>query len=844
VDDNVCDGALFCDVDGLLGPANTCQNDSASALVCDGEAGSCAESVCDPGAGACVETSVINGLLCNDGDACTTFDNCQDGNCTGIGLICVDGDDCTDDECDENGGCVFPFNTAPCDDGSLCTEADACVNGGCFGEIASCDDGSDCTADFCDPAFGCVAFPLDGAACVDGDECTTSDTCSDGACVGGPLAICDDLNACTADSCDADSGCVNEDISASCDDGNVCTNDACDPAFGCVAINNTDPCSDDDVCTVEDVCAAGACVSGADLDCSDGDVCTDDDCDAADGCLNPFNTAPCDDGDACVSGESCLEGVCGGGVLESSCYPEGAICVVDGLAGDEVVCPLLLARATEDTSLPAALQVNIDYPTSVVSVIAFTDVLCLGPGGGEPCFDQDVPPGTLFPTGHGVSMAPAAIEDWAGLGTLIIANISNPLASISEAYLDENGDVIGDALFLEMHVSLTEDATPAAPVFLTASGVIGSTPASDSMDAEIIDGVIVVSDQAGDCVVNPGQCDDGLACTADSCNGLTGECVHTADDTACDDGVSCSVDLCDLDVGCVSLGDHSACDDGDACTSDECVPAVGCSSVAIEDGGSCEDGDLCTTGDTCLAGSCNGGSPLDCDDGNDCTLDGCDADTGCVSTELNGVACEDGDACTEGDACVAGACEGGTTLSTPECTDGVVTLCSMVGDVGEQVSCPLQLAAVSESSALATGIQLILSYDAATLKLDNFYDESCFPGVGCFETPATGVGAFPLSTGHSVSAAPPDTADWDGFGGVIVTHLSAPSTPITEAYFAVDGTIVGDPDFVEVRFDVLATILPEAPAEVSAGSLLASDAAASTLEMTVVGEGLFMTSEP
>ena len=85
---------------------------------------------------------------------------------------------------------------------------------------------------------------------------------------------------------------------------------------------------------------------------------------------------------------------------------------------------------------------------------------------------------------------------------------------------------------------------------------------------------------------------------------------------------------------------------------------------------------------------------------------------------------------------------------------------------------------------------------------------------------------------------------WDGFGGVIVTHLSAPSTPITEAYFAVDGTIVGDPDFVEVRFDVLATILPEAPAEVSAGSLLASDAAASTLEMTVVGEGLFMTSEP
>src|SRR5262249_10457894 len=45
---------------------------------------------------------------------------------------------------------------------------------------------------------------------------------------------CDDNNACTADSCDPASGCVNTDASADCDDGIDCTVDSCDPASGCL----------------------------------------------------------------------------------------------------------------------------------------------------------------------------------------------------------------------------------------------------------------------------------------------------------------------------------------------------------------------------------------------------------------------------------------------------------------------------------------------------------------------------------------------------------------------------------------------------------------------------------
>ena len=49
----------------------------------------------------------------------------------------------------------------------------------------------------------------------------------------------------------------------------------------------------------------------------------------------------------------------------------------------------------------------------------------------------------------------------------------------------------------------------------------------------------------------------------------------------------------------------------------------------------------------------------DCDDGNACTTDTCNASTGCASSPVaDGAACDDGDACTSGDACAAGACTG------------------------------------------------------------------------------------------------------------------------------------------------------------------------------------------
>lgn len=44
-----------------------------------------------------------------------------------------------------------------------------------------------------------------------------------------------------------------------CNDINACTTDTCNPAAGCVFTNNTNPCNDGNACTTGDVCDGGVC---------------------------------------------------------------------------------------------------------------------------------------------------------------------------------------------------------------------------------------------------------------------------------------------------------------------------------------------------------------------------------------------------------------------------------------------------------------------------------------------------------------------------------------------------------------------------------------------------------
>ncbi len=169
------------------------------------------------------------------------------------------------------------------------------------------------------------------------------------------------------------------------------------------------------------------------------------------------------------------------------------------------------------------------------------------------------------------------------------------------------------------------------------------------------------TDTCGECLED-GDCDDGVACTDDTCVG--GSCVFTANDANCpDDGLFCNGrEFCDAVADC----DH---------TGDPCAPAQVCD----EDTDTCED---------CLADG-------DCDDGVACTDDTCDEGS-CVFTP-NDANCPDdglfcngaefceavgdcshaGDPCQIGETCdeTADACELGTllTVSYPTTLPGNVT---------------------------------------------------------------------------------------------------------------------------------------------------------------------------
>ena len=97
-----------------------------------------------------------------------------------------------------------------------------------------------------------------------------------------------------------------------CNDNNPCTNDGCDTELGCYHAPRTGACDDGSACTSASTCVDGQCRGTVYLDCDDANPCTVDSCDPQTGCKNVTiaNNTPCDDGDACSTGETCQSGTC------------------------------------------------------------------------------------------------------------------------------------------------------------------------------------------------------------------------------------------------------------------------------------------------------------------------------------------------------------------------------------------------------------------------------------------------------------------------------------------------------------------------------------------------------
>ncbi|NMC69789.1 MAG: hypothetical protein GYA57_06930 [Myxococcales bacterium] len=220
----------------------------------------------------------------------------------------------------------------------------------------------------------------------------------------------------------------------------------------------------------------------------------------------------------------------------------------------------------------------------------------------------------------------------------------------------------------------------------------GDVPAPDGEETEGSDGGFDVEADGGSACTTSAECNDGIACTDDRCEG--GRCVHEPRESTCEDGNACTRgERCDPAFGCLP-GSPIDCTDGIDCTRDECSPLTGeclhapdhrrcvepefCYPAA---GGcapappcatdpDCDDGDPCNGVETCGSDrACARGTPIDCDDGVECTRDRCDPATGtCSHTPLDS-RCNDGDVCNGAEICdPVWGCEPGTAV---DCDDGV-----------------------------------------------------------------------------------------------------------------------------------------------------------------------------
>jgi hypothetical protein len=242
----------------------------------------------------------------------------------------------------------------------------------------------------------------------------------------------------------------------------------------------------------------------------------------------------------------------------------------------------------------------------------------------------------------------------------------------------------------------------------------------------------------------PINCDDGNACTTDSCNAATG-CVYTP--ISCDDSNACTADSCDPATGCA----HAAivCDDGNLCTDDTCNPASGCVYTP---------------------------KPI-VSDNNPCTDDSCDPATGLPVYVNNTLPCDDGLFCTTNDTCSGGSCVGGANPCsdpTPVCNEELdrceqICVKSVTIRGGGQSPNNVDLQLQTLFTVTNDGCILDSSTSTITVSVGSVVNVDCHQGTG----PAASYGTWngvPLPQDTPLTIVCPTVGD---AGKLIITNKDA-----------------------------------------------------------------------
>jgi hypothetical protein len=667
----------------------------------------------------CVHTN--NTATCNDGNPNTAFDVCSGGVCAGedhcVGVICTaidpchdagvcvdhatgacsnpihscdDHNPCTDDSCGVASGCAHTNNTAPCDDGNPSTVGDVCSGGFCGGvdhcigvicsAIDQCHDAGVCL----DHASGACTNPnkANGTACNDQDACTTNDTCTNGVCghlVGTPIAAYSRTTCAVRR--DGRLACWGSDVAGEVSGPNASADSYTDIGAGyeftcALRIDGRLVCWGSDFYgevsgpnTSNDRYTAVS--SGEHQTCAlrtDGRiVCWGTDLygevSGPNASADAYLAVSTGNGETCavrVDGRLMCWGFDNYGDISGPNASADSYTAIS--TGNSLTCAV---RVDGRLACWGFAQDPLGNPIDVISgpnssVASYT---AIRNGYFSACALRT--DGRLACWGY----------DGGGIGSTIYGQVSGPDASIDSYSAISSGGFVTCALRADRRIACWGVDT--------GHQVSGPNASTDTFG--IVQG-------------NPLDCDDHNTCTDDSCDSSTG-CVHNNNTAACDDGNPNT-------IGDVCAGGHCAgvdrcagviCSPGDQCHNPGvCNSSTGVCSAATPkpDGTTCTDGNACSTNDACLAGTCTGGPPPTCDDGDVCTIDICSPSSGCMHTPGNAGAvcrasagvCDPAETCTGTDATCPGdakstavcrASAGGCDVA--ESCDGVNNNCPVDG---------------------------------------------------------------------------------------------------------------------------------------------------------------------
>lgn len=520
----------------------------------------CQSFVCQNtnGSAVCVPQAINVGQPCETDNPCngSCVDHCQDtdrcdsfGQCTGTFVTCRAPDQCEFNVSCINNTCTYAHypNGTECQTNNLCT-FDYCDGGGVCqigAVVVSCPPVDQCHGPgVCVPATGlCTAPPLpNGTACDDGNPCTLNDQCVNGVCSVTELLHCTALDQCHVQGfCNSSTG--------------LCSNPNA-PDFT--------PCNDGDACTQSDVCISGACGGAAPVDCSSPNPCLTTFCDSLTGCGSTFNSAPCDDSNACTLNTTCFNGACASATGVVVSCEDGNPCTAD-------TCSPMSGCAHSPITNYSVCSNDNDCPL-------------------RPCMR-----GVCQPN----STCTYVVDDSNVVGcldSLFCNGIEYCAAGVCSQGMPPSCDDGNSCTIDSCNYTLNACQNAPNPIlpFCTSSNLCATVSRCDVTGACVPQGFTV--------------CSPAPACHAlTGCNPSTGLCEYSSlpDASPCNDGNPCTNQDACVSGSCVGAG-HVICAPIDQChATGVCDTLTGlCSLPLLPDGAACDDGLFCTPASACAAGFC------------------------------------------------------------------------------------------------------------------------------------------------------------------------------------------------------------------------------------------------